>query len=194
MKLFGSYTSPFVRRVRIVALEGNIPFEIVDSSKEAGQAALREVSPIAKVPTAIIDGGVIFDSRAIVERLMEAGSPVEALPVGGRARSDQLNLLNAIDEATLSGVRRFYGRRDGYGDEHPWTAIEIARLGEVLAWLEARAEQFHAFGVPTVSLIATMGWFQFRSIYAVEAYPGLLAAVERHANRPSVLATVPRVS
>ena len=42
MKLFGSTTSPFVRRVRVVAAELGEPVDRIDTAAEAGQAALRE--------------------------------------------------------------------------------------------------------------------------------------------------------
>ena len=56
MKLYGTTTSPFVRRVRAVAAEIGEPVELVNTASDAGQAQLREVSPIRKVPVAVIDG------------------------------------------------------------------------------------------------------------------------------------------
>lgn len=71
MKLYGTTTSPFVRRVRVVAAELGEPIDRVDTAPEVGQAALREVSPIRKVPVAVVDDGrALFDSRAIVEWLV----------------------------------------------------------------------------------------------------------------------------
>ena len=55
MKLYGTTTSPFVRRVRVVAAEVGEPIEIIDTATDAGQAKLREVSPIRKVPVAVIE-------------------------------------------------------------------------------------------------------------------------------------------
>ena len=63
MKLYGTTTSPFVRRVRIVAAEIGEPVDRIDTATEAGQAALRELSPIRKVPVAIVDGRTLFDSQ-----------------------------------------------------------------------------------------------------------------------------------
>ena len=70
MKLYGTTTSPFVRRVRIVAAELGEPIDRVDTAPEAGMAALREVSPIRKVPVAVIDGRTLFDSRVIIDWLV----------------------------------------------------------------------------------------------------------------------------
>lgn len=59
MKLYGTTTSPFVRRVRIVAEEIGEPIEWINTAVEAGQAQLRALSPIRKVPIAVIDGRVV---------------------------------------------------------------------------------------------------------------------------------------
>ena len=47
--LFGTTTSPFVRRVRVVCLEKGLPFTLVPALTDEGQAALRAVSPVWKV-------------------------------------------------------------------------------------------------------------------------------------------------
>ncbi len=70
MKIYGTTTSPFVRRVRVVAQELGEPIERVDTATEAGMAELRGVSPIRKVPVAIVDGAPVFDSRAITRALV----------------------------------------------------------------------------------------------------------------------------
>ena len=46
MKLYGTTTSPFVRRVRVAALELGHTFDLVNTAHDDGQAALRAASPI----------------------------------------------------------------------------------------------------------------------------------------------------
>ena len=70
MKLFGTTTSPFVRRVRVVAAELGVAVDRVDTATEAGMAALRGASPIAKVPVAIVDERLLYDSRVIIDWLV----------------------------------------------------------------------------------------------------------------------------
>ncbi|HEU4734756.1 MAG TPA: glutathione S-transferase N-terminal domain-containing protein, partial [Kofleriaceae bacterium] len=90
MRLFGTTTSPFTRRVRIVAAEIGEPIEWVDTATEAGQAALRELSPIRKVPVAIVDGRTLFDSRAIVDWLTTTRGYGEIAPPRDRWRETNL--------------------------------------------------------------------------------------------------------
>ena len=66
MKLYGTRTSPFVRRVRIVGEMVGAPLELIDASTDEGQTLLRTITPIWKVPV-LEDGpdNTIFDSAVI---------------------------------------------------------------------------------------------------------------------------------
>ena len=58
MKLYGTTTSPFVRRVRVVATEVGQAFDLINTAHDAGTAALKAVSPIWKVPVVEVGGRV----------------------------------------------------------------------------------------------------------------------------------------
>src|ERR1043166_3995305 len=111
MKLYGTTTSPFVRRVRIVAAEVREPVEWVNTAVEAGQAALRELSPIWKVPVAIFDGRVVFDSKVISEWLTTTRGHGALTPPRDVFR--ERNLVNAVDEAIGSVIVLFHAACDG---------------------------------------------------------------------------------
>ncbi len=68
MKLLGSATSPYVRKVRLVMLEKNIPHEYLnDPPREPGSLVPR-VNPLARIPALILsDETCIFDSPVIAE-------------------------------------------------------------------------------------------------------------------------------
>jgi hypothetical protein len=111
MKLFGTTTSPFVRRVRVVAAEVGQPLELVNTATDGGQAELREVSPIWKVPVAEIGGRFLFDSRVIVDWLTTFHGWGDLRAPSDRWR--EANLVNAIDSALESAIQLFYLRREG---------------------------------------------------------------------------------
>ena len=92
MKLYGTTTSPFVRRVRVVAAEVGEPVERIDTAPDAGQAQLREVSPIRKVPVAVIDGRTIYDSRVINEWLTTTRGFHGLAPAHDRWREEKATL------------------------------------------------------------------------------------------------------
>jgi len=68
MKLLGTNTSPYVRKVRLVLLEKNIPHTyLIDAPREPGsQVALS--NPLGRIPALILDDGTcVFDSPVIAE-------------------------------------------------------------------------------------------------------------------------------
>lgn len=125
MVLYGTLTSPYVRRVRVLALERGLAFTLRDTSTPEGQQALEAVTPILRVPVAELDGQVVFDSRGIQEQLW--GPPLRPLSADASARVAEQNLVLAVDEALDSLIRRFYFARDGVGLEAPYLARELRR-------------------------------------------------------------------
>ena len=81
VKLFGTLTSPYVRRVRIVAQELGLEVERIDTVSDEGQAALREVTPIWKVPTAVVGDQPLFDSAVITQHLLRHHGPGPLRPL-----------------------------------------------------------------------------------------------------------------
>jgi glutathione S-transferase len=196
MRLYGTTTSPYVRRVRIVARECGVRCELLDTSTDAGQAALRAVSPIGKVPVAELDGRTIYDSRAIVEWLTTTRGWGELAPP--RDRFAALNQLNAIDGALDAGIHRFYLARDGVRlDGIPVAERELARLGAILDWAAAELDAGwigRELGMTEVALIGLLDWLEFRAVepLAWTRRPGPLAAFRAaHRDRPSLVATRP---
>jgi glutathione S-transferase len=69
MKLIGSLTSPYVRKVRVVMAEKKLDFQLVLEDPGAATPCSRS-NPLGKVPCLVMEGGeAVFDSRVIVEYL-----------------------------------------------------------------------------------------------------------------------------
>src|SRR5690606_29397267 len=100
-----------VRRVRVVAAEVGEPVDRIDTAPEAGQAALREISPIRKVPVAVLDGRTLYHSRVIIDWLTTTRGWHGHQPPRDRWREQ--NAINAIDAALESVIQLFCLRRDG---------------------------------------------------------------------------------
>ncbi len=195
MKLYGTTTSPFVRRVRVVAAEVGEPVDRIDTATDAGQAALREVSPVRKVPVAIVDGRTLFDSRAIIAWLTQARGWGElAAP---RDTWRELNLVNAIDAAIESMVTLFYLRRDGIAIDGTVTAQrQLDRTDAIFQWLGRQlAPHGRGFsdglGLAEISLIAALDWMDFRKTYPTERAAGVESVRAAWRDRPSLASTRP---
>ena len=88
MKLIGSLTSPYVRKVRIVMAEKKLDYRLELENVWAPDSTLQDTNPLGKVPCLVMeDNGALFDSRVIVEYL-DTLSPVSRLiPQNGRERA-----------------------------------------------------------------------------------------------------------
>ena len=76
MKLFYSPASPYVRKVRVVAIEKGLAdrIELLTTAPRDPATGLHERNPGARVPTLELDDGtILFDSPVICEYLDSLG-------------------------------------------------------------------------------------------------------------------------
>jgi glutathione S-transferase len=70
MKLYIATPSPFARKARITLLEKQIPHEIIIDNPWQPESRIKDLNPLAKIPTLVLDDGrVIHDSKVIFEYL-----------------------------------------------------------------------------------------------------------------------------
>ena len=89
MKLIGSPTSPYVRKVCIVMAEKKLDYRMVAEDVWSATTTINASNPLGKVPCLVLEGGeAVFDSRVIVEYL-DTLSPVgKLIPSNGRERAE----------------------------------------------------------------------------------------------------------
>ena len=195
MKLYGSTTSPFVRRARVVAFEAGLVPEFVLTSTDAGTAALRAIAPIRKVPVAEIDGRVLFDSRAIAEWITTTRGWGRLAPP--RDRFAELNHLNAVDAALESQIEVFYLEREGVDVRAlPLAERQRDRTRVIFAWLlaEHAAGRFGAeLGFAALSLRCALDWMRFRNRWPLAELDAFEPIVGRFDAWESVRSTAPHV-
>src|SRR5690606_3932684 len=104
MKLIGTLTSPYVRKVRIVLAEKKLDYELVLDDVWGPGTQVPAHNPLGKVPCLIMDeNGALFDSRVIVEYL-DTLSPVgRLLPPSGRERT-QTKLWEALADGVMDAA------------------------------------------------------------------------------------------
>jgi glutathione S-transferase len=188
MQLYGTTTSPFVRRVRVVALEVGEPTDLVNTAPDVGQAALRDVSPIRKVPVAVIGERTLFDSRAIISWLVMTRGWGSLAPPRDTWRED--NLVNAIDAAADAVIQLFYLRRDGVAiDGTPYATRQLERADAIFHWLAGKLSA-DKLGFAEISLVCALDWMGFRKSYPTER-AGLADVRAAWRERPSLAVSRP---
>ena len=199
IRLFGTETSPYVRRVRILAHELELACDLVDTSTDAGQAELRSRTPIWKVPTAELDGVQVHDAR-IISNLIAARHGGETIAAIGIEDIDAHNVVTVIDGALDALINCFYLAKDGVDSESAsYLAKHQQRAASAMSWIEGRAEAGElgtlgdgdAIDLVDIALGTTLAWMGFRHAYDVDQHPALARALERYAKRASFAATQP---
>jgi len=89
MKLLGSTSSPYVRKVRVVMAEKKLEYTFVTEDVWGADTTISQSNPLGKIPCLVMEGAeALFDSRVIVEYL-DTLSPVgKLIPAVGRERAE----------------------------------------------------------------------------------------------------------
>ena len=89
MKLIGSLTSPFVRKVRVVLAEKKIECEFEIDSPWTPESNVPNLNPLGKIPVlALDDETLLFDSRVISEYLDNVAPNNKLMPAPNRERTE----------------------------------------------------------------------------------------------------------
>ena len=121
MKLIGSYTSPFVRKISVMLLEKGIAFEFVNDPPYEPGSRVVELNPLAKVPVLVAeDGAVFYDSRVIAEYL-ELLSVAPAFLPADRAAALRIRQVEALVELDVFRQNRALLTGNAY------TKVQIVR-------------------------------------------------------------------
>lgn len=165
MKLYGSYTSPFVRHCRIVLLETNSQCEFI----ETDQAASAVKSPTKRVP--FLEDGDIFltDSSAIIKYLREkTGSSF-------CTSTQELNNFCLVNAALDTVVNLFFIKRDGVDiTQIPYLQRQAARIQSTLEELNNTSFSTQApYNDADLRLGCFMTWAKLRNQVDFSVYPQL---------------------
>ena len=201
MKLIFSQSSPFVRKVRIAAIELGLidKIEFMPTVVAPGQAndEYSRITPLKKLPALILDNGdVILDSYVIAEYLDELAGGGKLIPASGPARwkvkSDHSLLQGMLDSMLLcryeKAVRPQGLQWQAWSDDH-WN-----RAWQGMARFDKQADVLsRPLDIVQIALVCVLGYadFRFADCGWRKAYPDLDAFHEKMLTRPSVKISLP---
>jgi len=202
MKLIGSLTSPYVRKVRVVLAEKKLDYNFVLEDVWGSDAILAS-NPLGKVPVLVMEGGeAVFDSRVIVE-YVDTLSPVGRLiPQSGRERVEVRTWEALADGLLDAGVsmrleKTWKHRADGERSQ-AWIERQDLRVEAALKSIsqglgeKAFCAGTH-FSLADIAVGCALGWLDFRfpDIAWRTEYPNLARLADKLATRQSFIDTVP---
>jgi glutathione S-transferase len=185
-QLYGSQTSPFVRRIRIL-LE-NIKYEFKEVEIfEKDSVLLNKINPINQIPVLVDGERVIWDSRQIFNYL-------NSFHRFQNMDWDDENILTAIDGAMNSAVALLLLRRSEINIDEPLMYVQrqkdrIESILDHLAPLVREKVATAAWDIHSISLYAFFDWASFRNLIDLSKRPECLALLALHSDKPIVQAT-----
>lgn len=193
LKLYGSTTSPFARRLRIWLANTEHEFVNLQIFAEQDRQVLATKNPTMKIPMLEDEvagsAQVIFDSRVIYRYLTDKFSDPDL-------SWDQENQLTLIDSANDSLVQMFIlSNSDIQPDEDKlFFKLQKERVNAVLVQLNDMVadKEFSSWNYPAVCLYCLIDWIEFRNLHNMQGLSDLLAFHDDNAQRIEVTATDPR--
>ena len=201
MKLIGTLTSPFARKVRVALAEKKIEVEFVLDSPWVPGNRVAEHNPLGKIPVLVLDDeSVLFDSRVIVEHLDQLTPNNRLLPAGHRERTEVKRWEALADGIAEAAATIFLERKRPPALQDPsWIARHEEKLTRGLEYMseELGEAPFCAgtiFSLADVAVGCALGYlaFRFPGIDWRGQHPNLGRLYEKLMQRPSFAETVPR--
>ena len=201
MKLIGSLTSPYVRKVRIVFLEKKVDIDLELENMWAADTKIALNNPLGKVPCLLLDDGeVLYDSRVIAE-YADTLSPVgKLIPVGSRERATVKTweaLADGIEDASI--LSRLETTLRPVEQQSPvWLERQMGKINTGLSQMSQELGEntwchSNQMTLADIAVGCALGFLllRFPNIAWQAQYPNLDALYQKLMQRPSFAETAP---
>jgi glutathione S-transferase len=202
MKLLGSLTSPYVRKVRIVLAEKKLDYQLQLEDVWASDTIVA-ANPLGKVPCLVMEGSeAVFDSRVIVE-YVDTLSPVgKLIPATGRERTEvrtwEALADGVLDAAVAIRLEQTWAGRSEAQRSQAWVDRQLGKIDAALVAMARGVgdKPFCAgihFTLADVTVGCALGYLDFRlpHIDWRARHPALVRLYDKLAARPSFVETAP---
>lgn len=202
MKLLGSLTSPYVRKVRIVMAEKKLDYQLALEDVWASDAIVK-ANPLGKVPCLIMEGGeAVFDSRVIVE-YVDTLSPVGRLiPASGRERAEvrtwEALADGVVDASILVRLEQTWNGRSDEQRSPDWAERQMGKVhSAIIAMAQGLGDKPFAAGIhfslADIAVGCALGYLEFRfpQIGWRSEHPTLARLADKLNARHSFIDTAP---
>lgn len=203
MKLIGSSTSPYARKVRVVMAEKKLEFKFVEEDVWSADTRISDANPLGKVPCLVMEGGeAVFDSRVIVEYL-DTLSPVgKLIPASGRERVEvktwEALADGVLDAAVAARLEATWSGRTPAERSQAWIERQQGKIDHGLrAMSHGLGDRPYCHGIhytlADVAVGCALGYLDFRfpAIDWRTPYPNLAKLYDKLSQRQSFIDTRP---
>jgi glutathione S-transferase len=191
MQLYGSQTSPYVRRIRLLLADTDHQFINMNIFAEADRQKLLELNPTLKIPMLLDNEEIIFDSNVIYRYL---ATKMGMAPLSWY-QENQLTLINAVNDSLVS---LFLCSRSGLNtnEDRLFFNAQKERIAASMFVLEQQAanQEFADWQYPEMALYCLLDWVIFRELLDLDDYPALLAFHAANQQQAGAAVSDPRLA
>ena len=201
MKLIGSHSSPFARKVRVVLAEKRIDYEFVIEIPSNPDSRVQQYNPLGKIPVLVTEDGTnLFDSRVIVEYLDSISPVTRLIPEPARQRI-QVRRWEALADGILDACVLLVqeSRRPPELQSEAVAARQKAKIERALATAAAELADRtwcagEGYSLADIALGCALGFLDFRFPENDwrTAYPNLVRYADKLFKLAPFEATIPR--
>ncbi|HOI53491.1 MAG TPA: glutathione S-transferase [Azonexus sp.] len=202
MKLIGSHTSPYTRKVRVVLAEKKKEYEFIVDHPRSPDSSVPDLNPLGRIPTLLLDDDTaLFDSRVIVEHIDNITPNNKLLPAPNRERTEVKRweaLADGLCDAAVSAVME--GLRPANEQSPDWIARQRDAIARTLRFMETHlGEKSYCMGthfsLADIAVGVALGYLclRFPDLDWVTDHPNLARLYEKLMQRQSFIDTVPVV-
>jgi len=203
MKLIGSSSSPYVRKVRVTMAEKKLDYQYLTENVWSADTRIAESNPLGKVPCLVMEGAeALFDSRVIVEYL-DTLSPVgKLIPPHGRERAEvktwEALADGVLDAAVLARLESTWDGRATAERSQVWIDRQLAKVqASVKAMARGLGDKPFCAGIhlslADIAVGCALGYLDFRfpDIAWRADHPNLARLQDKLMLRASFIETAP---
>lgn len=200
MKLIGSYTSPFVRKISVIMMEKGITFEFVNENPWPQNSHVPNYNPLGKVPALVVSADEVwFESSVIgayLEQLGQAPAFMPSSPLAALKVRQLEALADGVCDAALLIVREQLRPADQQSEELLTRQREKIERGlDALEKAAASGESLNgeSINLADIATGCTLGYLNFRHVAPNwnAGRPALVKLMETLLQRDSFARTAP---
>ncbi len=168
MKLRSSATSPFVRKVRMTAIECGVELELVPTNAWAADTDLVGDNPLSKVPALVLDNGeTLFDSPVICEYLDSLHAGHKLFPHESHERFRQLR-VQALADGIMDAAVQIRVENTLRPEDKRWSGWIDRQQAAITRALDALEKDVGHWGgvflIGGITVVAALAYLDLRQV------------------------------
>ena len=195
MKLLYTKRSPYARKVRVIALEKQIPLECINEDLANKSALLKISNPLAKIPTLILDNGeTLFDSPVIAQYLDSLNDGIIFIPCQGMERFKVLRWEAVADGLMDISIACYMEKmRHAQNFHTQFVKNQEEAMLNTCRYCEEHLTELQPLTLAPIAVASAIGYVNFRLPHMIskDQFPHLVGWFEAFSKRPSMAQTIP---